>query len=69
MTFQAYLDTIEKQTGVKPDQWVALAKKKGFGAGAKATPVTDWLKAEYGLGHGHALAVVKLLKDKGVLGS
>jgi hypothetical protein len=69
MTFQAYLDSIEKQTGVKPAEWVALARKKGFGPGTKATPVTDWLKADYKLGHGHAMAIVKLLKDKGVLTS
>jgi hypothetical protein len=35
--------------------------------GTKATAITDWLKAEYGLGHGHAMAIVKLLKDKGGL--
>lgn len=68
MTFQAYLDTIEKQTGVKPDEWVKLATKKGFTKpGTKATPITDWLKAEYGLGHGHAMAIVRLLKDRGAL--
>lgn len=67
MTFQAYLDNIQKQTGVTPDQWVDLAKAKGFGPGTKATPVTDWLKADYKLGHGHAMAIVKLLKDRGVL--
>lgn len=69
MTFQAYLDNIEKQTGVRPEQWIDLARAKGFGKGTKATPVTDWLKAQYGLGHGHghAMAVVKLLKDSDVL--
>ena len=67
MTFQAYLDSIEKQTGVTPEQWVSLFKAKGFAAASKATPVTDWLKADYKLGHGHAMAIVKLLRDKGVL--
>lgn len=38
MTFQAYLDNIEKQTGVTPEQWVELSKAKGFGPGTKATP-------------------------------
>ena len=64
MTFQAYLDNIEKQTGVNPDEWIRLATAKGFTrAGTKATAITDWLKAEYQLGHGHAMAIVKLLKD------
>ena len=64
MTFRAYLDTIEKQTGVSPAQFIALATAKGFTApGTKATPITEWLKADYGLGHGHAMAIVKLLRD------
>jgi hypothetical protein len=65
MTFQAYLDNIQKQTGIAPDEWMKLAAKKGFAKpGIKATQITDWLKAEYGLGHGHAMAIVKLLKDQ-----
>ncbi|MBL8592435.1 MAG: DUF4287 domain-containing protein [Devosia sp.] len=65
MTFQAYLDNIEKQTGVNPEEWIRLATAKGFTkAGTRATEITDWLKADYGLGHGHAMAIVKLLKDR-----
>ena len=65
MTFQAYLDNIQKQTGIAPDEFIRLATDKGFTkAGTKATQITDWLRAEYGLGHGHAMAIVKLLKDR-----
>ncbi len=68
MTFQAYLDTIRKQTGLGPDDFVRLATEKGLTApGTKATPITEWLKADFGLGHGHAMAIVKLLRDRGVL--
>jgi len=68
MTFQAYLDNIQKQTGVGPDGWVKLETQKGFTKpGTKATQITDWLKADYELGHGHAMAIVKLLKDKNLL--
>ena len=42
-------------------------RERGYSPKTKATEVTDWLKAEYGLGHGHAMAIVKLLKDRGVL--
>jgi len=67
MTFQAYLDNIEKQTGVTPAEFERLARARGYSAATKATEVTDWLKAEYKLGHGHAMAIVKLLKERGVL--
>jgi hypothetical protein len=67
MTFQAYLDTIRKQTGKGPDDFIRLATEKGLTApGTKATAITDWLKADFGLGHGHAMAIVKLLKDRGL---
>lgn len=65
MSFQAYLDNIEKQTGVSPEGFIQRATEKGLTApGTKATVITDWLKADYGLGHGHAMAIVKLLKDR-----
>lgn len=67
MSFQAYLDNIQKQTGVTPDEFERLARERGYSPATKATEVTDWLKAEYGLGHGHAMAIVKLLKERGVL--
>jgi hypothetical protein len=65
MSFQAYLDNIEKQTGVSPEGFIRLATEKGLTKpGTKATVITDWLKADYQLGHGHAMAIVKLLKDR-----
>ena len=68
MSFEAYLTNIEKQTGVTPDGFIKLATDKGLTAPAtKATVITDWLKAEYGLGHGHAMAIVKLLRNRGGL--
>ncbi len=68
MSFAAYLSNIEKQTGVTPEAFIRLATEKGLTApGTKATVITDWLKADYGLGHGHAMAIYKLLKEKGGL--
>jgi len=68
MTFAAYLTNIEKETGVSPDEFIRLATEKGFTKpGTKATAITDWLKADYKLGHGHAMAIYKLLKEQGGL--
>ena len=68
MTFQAYLDNIAAKTGKGPSEFRKMAADKGFaddtGLLVKATVITDWLKAEFGLGHGHAMAIVALLKGK-----
>lgn len=68
MSFQAYLDTIERKTGRTAADFRALSAAKGFtrdgviAPGVKATQITDWLKADFGLGHGHAMALYALLK-------
>ena len=63
MSFQAYLDNIKAQTGKTPADFRTLAEKKGLlGAGAKAGPVVAWLKEEFALGHGHAMAVFKAIQ-------
>jgi hypothetical protein len=68
VSFQAYLDNIQAKTGKTPAEFRAMAEAKGFadasGLLVKATPVVDWLKAEFDLGHGHAMAIVALLKGK-----
>ncbi|WP_139417887.1 DUF4287 domain-containing protein [Agromyces laixinhei] len=61
MSFQAYLDTIEQKTGLTPRRFVELATEHGFGEGTKATPIVAWLKADYGLGQGHAMALVHVI--------
>ncbi len=61
MSFQAYLDKIEAQTGLTPRQFIELAHARGFDETTKATPVLTWLKTEYGLGHGHAQAMVHVI--------
>jgi hypothetical protein len=68
MSFQAYLDTIERNTGKTAAGFRELAAATGFTSGGgiapgvKATQITDWLKADYGLGHGHAMALYALFK-------
>ena len=58
MSFQAYLDAAEQKTGRTPQELVALATARGFGPGTKAGPIVEWLAADYGLGRGHAMAMV-----------
>lgn len=62
MSFQAYLDNIEKKTGKTPNDFIALAKQKGFTAKTKATEIATWLKSDYELGHGRATAMVRVIK-------
>ncbi len=61
MSFQAYLDTIETKTGLTPRQLLELAQEKRFGPETKATPIVEWLKEDYGLGRGHAMAMVHVI--------
>ncbi len=64
MTYQAYLDNIQAQTGKSPEDFKALAAQKGYlRPDVKAGEVVSWLKKDFGLGHGHAMAIVLLLRQ------
>jgi hypothetical protein len=64
MSFQAYLDNIEDKTGKTPRELIALAKERGYDNPAtKAGVIVDWLKADYGLGRGHAMAIVYVIRN------
>lgn len=62
MSFQAYLDNIEIKTGKTPNEFIALAKKKGFTDETKVGEIVAWLKEEFELGHGYAMAMAKVIK-------
>lgn len=68
MSFQAYLANIQAKTGKSAADFRTLAEEKGFtlhgqlAAGVKAGAVVKWLKQDFQLGHGHAMAIVALLK-------
>lgn len=70
MSFQAYLVNIQEKTGKSPSDFQALAEKKGFTQneqikeGVKATEIVNWLKGEFELGHGHAMAMYAYIKGK-----
>jgi hypothetical protein len=64
VSFQAYLDNIKAKTGKTPQDFKALAEKKGLlKPGVKAGEIVAWLKEDFGLGHGHAMAIVNTLKS------
>jgi hypothetical protein len=58
MSFQAYLDNIQAKTGKTPDDFRVLAGRKGL---VKAGEIVAWLKQDFELGHGHAMAIAHLL--------
>lgn len=63
MSFQAYLDKIEEQTGLTPRQIIERAHAQGCDDPAtKAGTITQWLKDELGLGHGHAQAMTQVIR-------
>ncbi len=64
MSFQAYLDNVEDKTGKTPDEFIALARELGYDSpGTKAGAIVDWLKREFDLGRGHAMALVYVIKN------
>jgi predicted transport protein len=64
MSFQAYLDTIKAKTGKTPQDFKMLAEKKGFlKPGVKAGEIVAWLKEDFDLGRGHAMAIYDTFKS------
>lgn len=70
MSFKAYIDNIKTKTGKSPSDFKKLAEKKGFMKNGelvktiKATEITNWIKDEFELGHGHARAIYMTFKGK-----
>jgi len=70
MSFQAYLDTIKAIKGKSPEDFKKLAKAKNFlvegklNPKVKASEITHWLNQDFGLGHGHTMAIHATFKGK-----
>lgn len=65
MSFQAYLDNIKTKTGKTAEDFTKLAEKKGLlKPGVKAGEIVAWLKKDFELGHGHAMAIYAYFKGK-----
>ncbi|KGN36238.1 DUF4287 domain-containing protein [Knoellia subterranea] len=63
MSFQAYLDAAEKKTGRTPQELVDAAHARGFGPETKAGEILAWLADDHGLGRGHGMALVHVIKN------
>ena len=63
MSYQAYLDAIETKTGKTPQKLHDEAAARGYGPQTKAAVVVDWLREDYGVGRGHAMALYGVLKN------
>ena len=70
MSFEAYINNIKTKTGKGPDDFKKIAEKKGFTRkgqikeGVKAGDIVKWLKDEFDLGLGHAMAIYVVLKGE-----
>jgi hypothetical protein len=70
MSFQAYIDNIKTKTGKSPEDFKKLAEKKGFMKKGELLPtvkagqIVEWLKEDFDLGHGHAMAIYATFKGK-----
>lgn len=63
MSAQAYLTTIEQQTGKTPRQLIANAAEAGFTEASKVGEIVAYFKTEHGLGHGHATALAQTIRN------
>ncbi|GAA3200222.1 DUF4287 domain-containing protein [Microbacterium terregens] len=68
MSFQAYLDTIEKKTGLTPRQFLEIAHERGLDAPTvRAGEILAWLHEDYDLGRGHGMALVHVIQKGPVI--
>ncbi|MBC2934299.1 DUF4287 domain-containing protein [Nocardioides sp. zg-1228] len=63
MSYQAYLDAIEKKTRKTPEELLREAAARGFTPQSKAGDFAAWLKDDYDVGRGHAMALFGVLKN------
>ncbi len=66
MLFQAYIENIKTQTGKTPEEIRDRAiEKKIIQQDMKAREFCNWLREEFGLGHGHSMALWALFISNG----
>lgn len=57
----SYFPSIEKTYGRPIDEWLELVRTH---PSDRHKELVDWLKAEHGLGHGHANAIVAHVRSE-----
>ncbi len=66
----SYYDTIKKKTGKNPADFKKLAEETGFiidgriKPSVKASEIFSWLKEDFKLGRGHAMAIYHAFKEE-----
>lgn len=60
LTYKVYIDNIKTNTGKDPEYFHALAKEKGL---SKYSKLLAWLKDNFGLGRGHANAIILYIQN------
>jgi len=70
MSCLAYISNIQAKTGKSPEDFNVIGEAKGFFENGvlrqdvKAGAIIAWLKEDFQLGHGHAMAIIALIKGK-----
>ena len=57
----AYFPSIEKRYGRPIDEWMAMIRASPL---QRHMEIVEWLKRDYGMGHGHANALVGYTRDE-----
>ena len=60
MAYKAYIDNIKAKTGKDPEFYVGKAKNLSL---TKYGELLKWRKADCGLGHGHANAMILYIQN------
>jgi hypothetical protein len=58
-----YFPSIEKKYGKPISEWLDLVRSR-CAEQTTHKALVDWLKADYGIGHGHATALVHYVMDE-----
>jgi hypothetical protein len=70
VSFEAYIRNIQTKTGKLPEDFYAMATERGLLDGTpRAMQIVAWLKQDFGLGHGHAMAIWCAFQKNGWVGS
>lgn len=65
MSFQAYIDNVQRKTGKTPEQLKEEMEAAGvFSYDMKASDMVNYLKEKYDLGHGHSMGIWAYFKMK-----